>query len=380
MPVYSHSRLSSYENCPLQYRYRYVDRIRTDFESIEAFMGKKVHETLEHVYGDLDAARAAGVDEAVAWFDRAWSTGLVPGVRVVRPDMQAEDYRRIGERCIRGFWEINYPFQIEPERIIGLELRVDIALDKDRRYRMMGFIDRVQHAEAGVIEIHDYKTSASLPREGSLRYDRQLPLYEMGIRQRFPQTDQVRLIWHYLAHGQTIVETRTREQLDRVRRSCIALIQTLERVHDFPAKKGPLCAWCSYQEMCPEWKTEKPVAPPAFPGGRPEAAAEEAAPSEGAATNGMAADARADGENAEASSAKKQQAPGDSGQRVVDAEQEPPARQAAGSPGDATPAHEESHSQGNERRDAGRVPDSPGKAPSRPVRRTKRDTAQLPLF
>ncbi len=279
MPVYSHSRLSAFENCPLQYRFRYIDRIRTEFESIEAFMGKKVHETLEDLYSDLDRARGGGVEGAVGAFHRLWERGLTPAVQVIRPDMMADDYRAIGERCLRTFWEENYPFRIDPGTIIGLELKVDIALDRARQYRMMGYVDRAQHAGPGIIEIHDYKTSASLPREGSLQYDRQLPLYEMGLRQRFPETSEVRLIWHFLAHAKTFVEIRTREQLDRIRKSCIALIQTVEKTRDFPSKKGPLCAWCSYQEICPEWKDEKPVARPAFPGGRSEEAG--AIPDEG---------------------------------------------------------------------------------------------------
>ncbi len=273
MPVYSHSRLSAFENCPLQYRYRYIDDIRTDFESIEAFMGKRVHETLEVLYSDLDKARGGGVEGAVGAFHRLWERGLTPAVQVIRPDMTAEDYRAIGERCVRTYWEESYPFRIDPAAIIGLELKVEIALDKAHQYRMVGYVDRAQRAGPGIIEIHDYKTSASLPREGSLHYDRQLPLYEMGLRQRFPETSEVRLIWHFLAHAKTFVQSRTREQLDRIRRSCIALIQTVENARDFPSKKGPLCAWCSYQEICPEWRDQKPVAMPAFPGGRSEEAA-----------------------------------------------------------------------------------------------------------
>ena len=269
MTVYSHSRLSSFENCPLQYRYRYVDRIRTGFESIEAFMGKRVHEVLEHVYGDLPRARAAGMHAALDLYDSLWSRHLTPAVKVVRPDLDTEYYRSVGARCIAGYWEKHFPFPIEPDRIIGVELKVELKLDDAGRFRMMGFVDRAQHAEPGIIEIHDYKTTATLPKEGSLRYDRQLPLYEIALRQRFPQTKEVRLIWHFLAHRAEAVETRTPQDLDQVKRKCISLIQTVEGARDFPAKKGPLCSWCDYQEMCPEWKGVKPVAPPAFPNGRP---------------------------------------------------------------------------------------------------------------
>ncbi len=274
MPVYSHSRLSSWENCPLQYRYRYIDRLRTGFQSIEAFVGKCVHEVLEGLYRDLERARSGGAEPYVAQFDRIWDAKYTPNVRVIRPDLDAGYYRAIGARCVRSYWEQYYPFAIDPGKIIGLEMKVELALDPQRRYRMIGFVDRVQHAEPGVIEIHDYKTSASLPREGSLRFDRQLPLYEMALRERFPQTNEVRLIWHFLVHDAEFVERRTARDLDRVKRTCISLIQTVERARDFPAKKGPLCAWCEYQETCPEWEGSRPVASPAFPKGRPDVQAE----------------------------------------------------------------------------------------------------------
>lgn len=39
MPIYSHSRLGSFENCRLSYKYRYIDRIRKEGEGVEAFLG-----------------------------------------------------------------------------------------------------------------------------------------------------------------------------------------------------------------------------------------------------------------------------------------------------------------------------------------------------
>jgi putative RecB family exonuclease len=269
LTVYSHSRLSSFENCPLQYRYRYIDRIRTGFESIEAFMGKRVHEVLEQVYRDLPRARAGGLPVALAAYERLWRESLTPNVRVIRPDLDVEYYRALGARCVAGYWERHFPFPIETDQIIGIELKVELALDAPGRFRMMGYVDRAQHAGPGVIEIHDYKTTATLPKEGSLRFDRQLPLYEIALRQRFPETKEVRLIWHFLAHDAGAIETRTAKDLDGVKSKCISLIQTVERARDFAPKKGPLCSWCDYQDVCPEWVGVKPAAPPAFPNGRP---------------------------------------------------------------------------------------------------------------
>ena len=49
-PIYSHSRLSSFEDCPRKFHYRYVLKIPQETEGIEAFVGKRVHEVLERLY------------------------------------------------------------------------------------------------------------------------------------------------------------------------------------------------------------------------------------------------------------------------------------------------------------------------------------------
>jgi len=55
LPTYSHSKLSTYENCPRQYKLRYIDRIKPpeEEEGIEAFLGSRVHEALEKLYKEL---------------------------------------------------------------------------------------------------------------------------------------------------------------------------------------------------------------------------------------------------------------------------------------------------------------------------------------
>jgi len=46
MPVYSHSRIGTFENCPRQYKLKYIDRIQLPEgkTGVEAFLGSRVHE------------------------------------------------------------------------------------------------------------------------------------------------------------------------------------------------------------------------------------------------------------------------------------------------------------------------------------------------
>ena len=47
MAVYSNSKLSTFEQCRQKYKFQYIDKIRIPGESIEAFLGSRVHEALE---------------------------------------------------------------------------------------------------------------------------------------------------------------------------------------------------------------------------------------------------------------------------------------------------------------------------------------------
>jgi len=258
VPVYSHSRLSSFENCPLQYRYRYIDKIKRDVEGIEAFVGKLTHEVLQALYSDLDRARRAGAGEYKEMFRSLWRSRLTPRVKIVREEMTPEDYGALGERCVETYYNRHHPF--DSGEVIGCETRVEFALDGQRRYRMLGFIDRIDRVAPGVYEVHDYKTG-SLPRAGALKNDRQLTLYEIAVRERFTGVNEVRQVWHFLAHDKKFVERRTQDDLVKTRLSAIRSIQNIEATAEFPARRSALCSWCEYRDICPEWEAERQPVP-----------------------------------------------------------------------------------------------------------------------
>jgi putative RecB family exonuclease len=254
VPVYSHSRLSSFEKCPLQYKFRYIDRIKRDTQGIEAFMGNRVHDVLERLYRDLLMSKHPTLDELTALYHRLWNETFSDKVRIVKTEYTADHYRGVGERCVVQYYRHYEPF--DQATTLGLEERVELSLDSGSgpRYRMQGYIDRLARADAGVYEIHDYKTSSSLPSDADLRRDRQLSLYQMAVQKRFPDAREIRLIWHYLAFDQRLESRRTEEELQGQRRDAMRLIDTIEAARDHPPKESALCRWCEYRDICPVQK------------------------------------------------------------------------------------------------------------------------------
>lgn len=273
--VYSHSRLSSFENCPRQFHYRYIERRAVDTESIEAFVGKRVHEVLERLYQFVERGQVPPLGKVVARFRADWEQHFDEGrVRTVRAENPPASYRELGERCLSNYYRRHYPF--DRDETIAIEARVAFPLDAAGRYRMQGFVDRIVRAPDGAVEIHDYKTGRWVPSQAKLDADRQLALYQLGFEAKHGRDAPVRLVWHYLQRDERRVSIRTREQLDALCGQTVALIDRIEAEQDFVPKPSALCSWCEHNDVCPAMATTRgAVAAAAVP---PPASAELPAP------------------------------------------------------------------------------------------------------
>lgn len=246
--IYSHSRLSSFEDCPRKFQYRYVLKLPSDTEGIEAFVGKRVHEVLERLYRFAVDGRVPSLARVLERFRLWWDEHFdAARIRIVREGLDAEHYRRIGERCLSHYYRRHYPF--DADETLAVEERVLFSLDPAGEYRIQGFVDRVGRARDGTLEIHDYKTSARVPRQERLDRDRQLALYQMGLAGRF-RSERVRLVWHYLATDQVRTSQRSPEQLEALRFDTVALIDRIRAEEQFAPRPGPLCGWCEFNDVC----------------------------------------------------------------------------------------------------------------------------------
>jgi putative RecB family exonuclease len=247
--VYSHSRLSSFENCPRQFYFRYVERVPVETESVEAFVGKRVHEVLERLNRFVGQGLVPSLGKVIARFRSMWDEQYAPDrVRIVRAENDSAVYRELGERCLANFYRRNYPF--DREESLGIEEHVAFALDADGRYRMQGIVDRIARAADGAIEIHDYKTGRWVPTQQALDEDRQLALYQIALANRYGDAS-IRLVWHYLSRDQVRVSTRSPEQLERLRADTARRIDEIEAEQSFAPRTSSLCGWCEFRDVCP---------------------------------------------------------------------------------------------------------------------------------
>lgn len=249
---YSASRLETYRQCPQKFKFTYIDGVTTDAEGIEAFMGSRVHETLEKLYTDLKFCKPVTLEALLDFYHQAWEHAWHAQVRIVREDVSPENYEAMGEKCVVDYFNRYAPF--DQGRTLGIEHRIEINLDDEGKYQLQGFVDRISQPRDKVIWIHDYKAKTYLPTQRDLDEDRQLAYYQMAVQQLWPDTEEIELVWHYLIFDQEIHSRRSVADLADLRRKTIALIQEIESATDFPTKKSGLCNWCEHQAICPQFK------------------------------------------------------------------------------------------------------------------------------
>jgi len=248
MTYYSHSRLGTFEDCPLKYKFNYIDKIKRDEESIEAFLGSRFHESMEKLYRDL-RYRIYSLEELLNYYEDRWSKNYHEGILIIRKEITADDYKNLGKKCIENYYKRYYPFN--QGRVLAIEKRVVIDLQRDGKYLVQGFIDRIDQQDDGTYEIHDYKTSGSLPEQNYFDKDRQLALYQIGTQNLWNDVDRVKLIWHYVSFDKEMSSTRSPEELKALKGDTISLIKKIENTEEFLPNESALCNWCVYPDLCP---------------------------------------------------------------------------------------------------------------------------------
>ncbi|MGO1318537.1 MAG: RecB family exonuclease [Cellulomonadaceae bacterium] len=257
-PALSPSRANDYQQCPLLFRFRTVDRL-PEPPSAAATRGTLVHAVLEHLY---DAPAEERTTEA--------ARRLVPGqwalLREQRPEVDElfadEAAQRAwldsAGRLLETYFALEDPRRLEPT---DRELLVEHRLADGPLLR--GIVDRIDTAPDGALRVVDYKTGKS-PRPGygeSAAF--QMRFYGLVVwRTRGVLPRMLQLV--YLGDGQVLRNTPTSTELDRTEERIRSLWQAIEasaRAQEWRPRPSKLCGWCAHQALCPAFGGTPPPVP-----------------------------------------------------------------------------------------------------------------------
>ena len=138
MATYSHSRISTYENCPYQYKLKYIDKVEVDIPTtIEAFMGDMVHQTLEHLYKLKKFNKRVDLNVLIKFYRDLWEKEYSDDILIVKAEKEkvtADNYKKMGEKFITHYYERMKPF--EEITILGLETQDRMTLPDGNQWHV----------------------------------------------------------------------------------------------------------------------------------------------------------------------------------------------------------------------------------------------------
>jgi putative RecB family exonuclease len=253
----SPSKVTSFTNCPLAFRLSVIDRI-PEPPSAAAVKGTLVHTALEgliwgHDPGDRTRA-AAATELELAWQELRDDLEFAA---LGLDDDAAREFRDDAETLIGNYFEIEDPDEV---RAVGIEVAMEVDLGA---MRLRGIIDRLDVTSDGDLVVIDYKTG----RAPSARYEQArltgVFIYALLCEKLLGRTPvEVRLL--HLRDPTVITAAPTAQTVRAQERRTSALWQAIDRAcahGEFRPKPGPLCRFCNFQSLCPQFGGQPPAVP-----------------------------------------------------------------------------------------------------------------------
>ena len=244
--TYSFSRLKSFNQCPMQYRFRYMEGLKESFKSIESYLGNAVHDVLEWLYRERDRDSRPDEQQLLERFAGRWTEGWDRDITIIRVDECQETYLRTGREMLARFHRDT--FARDRSETVSLEQRLSLRLSEEVVFT--GFADRVGRTEGGRLFVIDYKTSRSEGNDSEFSEGLQAPLYAASVLQHHGE-EQALAGYHYLRHGTTRWQQVDKARALRLVERFLELVSETEAAGVFPARPGILCAWCGFNAACP---------------------------------------------------------------------------------------------------------------------------------
>jgi len=249
LPVVSYSKVTSYKNCPRQYKFSYIDKLPR-LEKPYTIFGQFCHEILENFhrfYIDPEDPNKK-VNTEIQYCDtmkRCFLEAKQKWDPKLTKEQADEAYQIMLDYLITisAISESDYP------NITFVEKKIWLPIDDE--FVLYGFIDRIQIDKDGVLHVLDYKTTKD---EKYLKDRTQLLLYAYTEHANNPKIEKVRTSYILLKHKMKLLSAEHNiDELIEAKNKFVGIWQTIKM--DKLYRPTPIyfkCNMCDYVNQCKE--------------------------------------------------------------------------------------------------------------------------------
>lgn len=250
----SYSAVTTYQNCPLRYYFRYIAGLPERTVSSSLVFGSAVHQAAEHHFNELMAGNDAPSAEALLGeYDAAWNEYDPATVRYGKEEGR-DDLLPLAQRVLAAF---QTSALAKPEgMILGVEeeLRSSIIPGVPD---LLGRIDLLVETK-DELSVTDLKTSRSRWSQEQVEESAgQLLLYH-ELAKSFAPRKRLRLQFAVISKTKIpavdLHEVPTDvKQIDRTKRIVERVWKAIDAQVFYPARSTMNCTGCSFREPCRRW-------------------------------------------------------------------------------------------------------------------------------
>jgi len=251
------SQINRFLQCPLSYKFRYIDGIETGIKSASFALGTAFHAAAEELHRHLmdGGVREPQVYEGL--FADALSTEFGNFEVPLKEGESQDTLTQEGGRLIEVY--VKYRTS-QPGKVLTVEQRIERELVNVQTGEVLGlpfvgFLDLIERDEAGLVVI-DLKTAARSYRQTVVDGSIQLTCYALLVLLETSNPPRLRIdavVRNKTPKIQRIETTRTEDDLVRFWALARSVRQAIEAGNFYPNPGNWSCATCEYAEHCRRW-------------------------------------------------------------------------------------------------------------------------------
>lgn len=230
----SFSMLKTFQQCPLRYKYRYIEKKKDQKTTSYLSLGRILHRTLAEFFGKNLAPRK--LDTLLDTLAKCWnSSGF-------QDKMEEDESRFRAEEMLTNYFH-THDCNVEVWRV-EVPIKYDIE-----DIQITGVVDRIDKLQTGSYEIIDYKTEPLITESNNKM---QLAFYYYGVTQLYDLSVS-KLTLEYLPSKESISIVPSDDELFSEISYAISVARKIQNTEDFKPSRNLYCADCVLANRCPEF-------------------------------------------------------------------------------------------------------------------------------
>lgn len=247
---FSYSQMSLYRECPLKYKFKYIDKLPEKPKPYFAF-GQAIHSALEFFHSKLPPP---SYPELIDFFSANWHKKNYAEKGYKNPEMENMDFQK-GEVVLKKYWlkhkdERTLPFLCEYKGCVevdGLEVVV--------------IVDRIEYLGNGKIKIIDYKTGKEGKRNSDQLYMYQ-KILEMDkelaqkikdkLKEDVDRVEVENMLYYYVENLKEVSFKRADDwEIMNFWKKVLDIVENIKE-NKFEPNPGEMqCNYCDFKSKCP---------------------------------------------------------------------------------------------------------------------------------